>query len=115
MPRHPCFGFAAFGGAARASATTCLAALWRPYPGFLTCHFSPGRGAHPGDGASQLTSGGAMRGWRNTVEVALFKISNSMKPYPSVFHAYTNNTRPVIGFFELHELDEVSNRVPPTS
>ena len=28
-----------------------------------------------------------MRGWRNTVEIVLFEISNSMKPYPSVVHA----------------------------
>ena len=29
----------------------------------------------------------ALRGWRITVEVVLFGISNSMKPYPAVFHA----------------------------
>ena len=40
-----------------------------------------------------------MGGWRNTVEIVLFEISNSMKPYPSVFHADTNNMRPVIVSF----------------
>ena len=39
-----------------------------------------------------------MRGWRNTVEVVLFEISNSMKPYPCVLHAYTSKLRPVTGF-----------------
>ena len=39
-------------------------------------------------------------GWRNTVEVVLFEISNSMKPYPSVFYAYTSTWRPVIGLLE---------------
>ena len=34
------------------------------------------------------------RGWRNTVELALVEIANSMKPYPSVFHAYANNMGP---------------------
>ena len=37
-----------------------------------------------------------MIGWWNTVELVLFEISNSIKPYPSVFHAYTNKMRPVI-------------------
>ena len=36
-----------------------------------------------------------MRGWRNTVETVLFEVSNSMKPYPSVFHACTSQLRPV--------------------
>ena len=39
-----------------------------------------------------------VRGWRRTVETALFEISISMKPYPSVFHAYIDNMRSVIGF-----------------
>ena len=56
-----------------------------------------------------------MRGWRIPVEIVLFEISNSMKPYPSVFHAYTSKMRPAIGFFEPRNLDEVSNRIPPTS
>ena len=47
--------------------------------------------------------------------LTLFEISNSMKPYPSVFHAYTLKLRPAIGFFEPQNLDEVSNRIPPTS
>ena len=37
-----------------------------------------------------------VRGWQNTVEIVLFDISNSMKPYASVFHAYTSKLRPVI-------------------
>ena len=27
-----------------------------------------------------------LRGWRNTAELVLFAISNSMKPYPFLFH-----------------------------
>ena len=50
----------------------------------------------------------AMRGWRNTVELVLFEISNSMKPYPSVFHAYTSNMGPVIVFLS----QEISMRFP---
>ena len=38
-----------------------------------------------------------------------------MKPYNSVFHAYTWQMGPVICFFEQRSLDEVSNRIPPTS
>ena len=45
-----------------------------------------------------------MRGWRN-IEIVLFQISNSMKPYPSAFHAYIERTH----------LEEVCNRIPPTS
>ena len=55
------------------------------------------------------------RGRRSTVEIVLFEISNSMKPYPSVFHACTNRLRPVKGFVEPNKLDEVSNRILPTS
>ena len=51
-----------------------------------------------------------MRGWRNTVDIVLFEISNSMKPYPSV-HAYSSKMGPVIGFFEPRNVDEVSNGV----
>ena len=36
----------------------------------------------------------------------------SMKRYPSVFHACASKLRPVIGFFEPTNLDEVSNRTP---
>ena len=39
-----------------------------------------------------------MRGWWHAAEIVLFEISNSMKPYPSVFLAYTSNMRPAIGF-----------------
>ena len=56
-----------------------------------------------------------MRCWRNNVKMVLFEISNSMKPYPSVIRAYTNKSRPTIGFSEPNKLDEVSNRMPPTS
>ena len=56
-----------------------------------------------------------MRGLRNTVEIALFEISNSMKPYPSVCHAYASKLRSVKGLFETKQLDEVSDRIPPTS
>ena len=57
-----------------------------------------------------------LRGWRNTVEVVLFEISNSMKPYPSVVHAYTGKLEPVIGFcLSRRKLEEVSTRIPPTS
>ena len=34
---------------------------------------------------------------------------------PPVLHAYTNNMGPVINFVEPRNLDEVSNRIPPTS
>ena len=56
-----------------------------------------------------------LRGWRNTVEIVLFEIANSMKPYPSVYHAYTSKLRPAIVLFEPTNLDEVSDRIPPTS
>ena len=52
--------------------------------------------------------GGFMRGWRNTVELVLFEIPNSMKPHPSVFHAYTGNLRLVIGFLS----QTISMRLP---
>ena len=45
----------------------------------------------------------------------VFDISNSMKPYASVFHACTSRLRPVLGLFEPNKLDEVSNRTLPTS
>ena len=38
-----------------------------------------------------------------------------MKPYTSAFHAYTNETRPLIGVVEPKQLDEVSDRTPPAS
>ena len=46
---------------------------------------------------------GRVRGWRNTVEIVLFEISNSMKPYPFVAHTYTSELRSVIGLFEPHK------------
>ena len=55
------------------------------------------------------------RGWWNTVEITLFKTSNSMKLYPSFVHAHTSKLRPLTSFFEPKHLDEVSNRIPPTS
>ena len=50
-----------------------------------------------------------------TVEVVLFEISNSMKTYPSGFHARTSKLRPAIGCFEPNKFDEVSSLIPPTS
>ena len=55
------------------------------------------------------------RGRIRTVEIVLFDISNSMKPYSSAFRAPTSKLRPAIGLFEASKLDEVSNRIPPTS
>ena len=49
-----------------------------------------------------------MRGWRNTVELVLLEILNSIKLYPSVFQAYTHNMRPVIGFLS----QDISMRFP---
>ena len=57
----------------------------------------------------------ALRGWRSTVEIILFETSNSMKPKPSVFHTRTSKLKPVKGFLEPTNLDEVSNRILPTS
>ena len=48
-------------------------------------------------------------------EYRWFEISNSMTPCPSVLHAYTNTMKPVIGILGPTSLDEVSNRIPPTS
>ena len=48
------------------------------------------------------------RGWRISVEVVLFKISHSMKPYPSAFPECTGKLRPAICLFEPTDLDEVS-------
>ena len=58
---------------------------------------------------------GLLSGWRNTVELVVFEISNSKKPYPSVSHAHTSELRPAIVCFWPKKLDEVSNRIPPTS
>ena len=55
-----------------------------------------------------------LRGWRNTVDIVLFEISNSMKLYPCVLCIYTGNLKPV-WLFEPQQFDEVSNRIPPTS
>ena len=52
-----------------------------------------------------------LRGWRNTVDLVLFEISISMKPHPSIVHAYTINMKPVIGLFEPTYVDEVSDRI----
>ena len=50
---------------------------------------------------TEVISSGLLRGWRNTVEIVLFDISNSMKSYASVFHAYyAIKLRPVIGLSE---------------
>ena len=52
----------------------------------------------------------SLRGWWNTVEIVLFEISNSMKPYPS--YKYIEAT---LFVFEPTNFDGVSNRIPPTS
>ena len=38
--------------------------------------------------------------WGNTVETVLFENLSSMKPYPSVVHAYISKLRPVTCLFE---------------
>ena len=38
-----------------------------------------------------------------------------MKLYPPVVHAYNGQLEPVIVVFEPHDIDEVSDHVPPTS
>ena len=40
-----------------------------------------------------------MRGWRNSVEIVRFEISNSTKAYPSIFRAYISQLRPVISSY----------------
>ena len=56
-----------------------------------------------------------MRGWWNAVEI-LFEISNLMKLYNSVVHADTCKMGGAVIFVcEPTNLDEVSNRIPPTS
>ena len=91
---------------------------WPPTAHRERYRMRPGRWP-PGGGASEQSKREsklslAVRGWRNTVKIVLFETSNSMKPYPSVVHAYTNRMRPATGFVEPESLDEVSNRVPPT-
>ena len=78
---------------------------------FLVCSLLP-RAQAPAPGCAKGGARGAPYwwGWRKTVELVLFGISNSMKPYPSAFHAYTGNC-----CFEPKKLDEVSNRILPTS
>ena len=56
-----------------------------------------------------------LRGWRNTVEIVMSEISNSIKAYTSVVHACTSKLRSDISLFEPTNLDEFSNRIPPTS
>ena len=59
-----------------------------------------------------------MRGWWNTVEIVLSEISNSLKPYASIpFGIYqaTSKLRLEICIFEPNNLEEFSNRIPPTS
>ena len=55
---------------------------------------------------------GYMRGWRNTVEIVLFDISNSMKPYPRVFY-YNGKLKSVICSFEPQQFEEVSTVFRP--
>ena len=56
-----------------------------------------------------------IRGWRNTVEIVLSEVSNPMEQFPFVVHAFISNTGPAIVFFEPGNLDEVSDRIPPSS
>ena len=63
-----------------------------PGPASVQLHFMPVRSVaiavtfHTLDAAIITTSGGSVRGWRNTFEPVLIKIEllNSMKPHPSV-------------------------------
>ena len=55
-----------------------------------------------------------LRGWRITAEQVLFGIPNSMKPYPSVFHAYTSELALKV-MFEPEHVDEASKHIPPSS
>ena len=57
----------------------------------------------------------SLRGWRNTVEIVLFEISNSMNCTPLCFTHMTSTLRPMIFRLTQEKLDEVSNRSPPTS
>ena len=56
-----------------------------------------------------------LRGWWNTFKMVPFEISISMKLHPSAFHSYTGTLRPMKGFLDPNNLDEVSNPIPPTS
>ena len=61
---------------------------------------------------------GTPRGWRDTVEIVLPEISNSTKPHASVLfsHIPVNwGSRYDMFLFEPNDLDELSNRIPPTS
>ena len=49
-----------------------------------------------------------------TVETVLFEISNSMKPYPSAFHAHTSKLRLVTGFFEPNPAPPYAERLRAT-
>ena len=56
----------------------------------------PGHGLGPRRGRPWVTN---MRGRRKTVEMVLFEISNSMKPYPPpCCFPYTGKLKPVLGF-----------------
>ena len=76
---------------------------------------SSGGGRVKGTGQVESCGVPVMRGWRNTVEIVLLETSNSMNPYPSVFYACASRLRPAISFVEPTNLDEASNRIPPTS
>ena len=56
-----------------------------------------------------------MRGWRNYCWHSIVWNLEFDETVPPVFRAYTNKLRPVMGLFETQQLDEVSNRIPPTS
>ena len=44
-------------------------------------------------------------GWRNTVELALFEISNSTRPYISAFRACTSTSRLLYFVWAQEQLD----------
>ena len=64
-------------------------------------------------GGDRLYLFALLRGWRNTVEIVLFEISKSMKPYPPDFMHIPAILEPVMGSFEPQKFDEVSNGIPP--
>ena len=56
-----------------------------------------------------------MRGWRNTAEIVLSEISNSMKPYPLWFTHIPVTWSLWHVFVEPQQFDEVSDCILPTS
>ena len=96
---------------------------WCPWSWAPAARRSPAAGAASSSPAPAATAAAASwrprnpvrRDRRNTVEIVLFEISNSMTPYPSVCHAYTSKLRPVIGLFETKHLDGLFKSHLPVS